>query len=682
MRFKIVLILIFLCSVKLNAQQNIQQDPVIKDIVESLAENLPEDYDLSELIDQLTIYHKHPIDLNKTTTEELKSLVFLSPLQISNFFSHIKENGKLLDILELQTIDGFDLQTIQRILLFATLNAPTEYEKLTLKNLINLSDNDLIIRYGQGIEQQKGYTDLPGSKYLGAPTRFLTRYRYNFGSIITAALTFEKDAGEKFIGGSKQYPFDYISGNISLSKLGKVKKLIVGDYAMQFGQGLTLWTGFAFSKGADITSAARKDVGLRPYTSSNEYSYFRGASTTVNLVKNIDFTPFLSFRKLDAGLSTNANSEQVLSSINQSGYHRTQAEIDNKNRLSQKIYGGVFQYNNNNLTVGVIAYQTEYNHAFVPSSQLYDKYGFAGKNLTNLGLHYNYTFQNIYFYGEAAKSLNGGFAYVNGALISLSPTMAAVITHRNYDKNYQNFFNQGISENSEAINENGLYTGLNITPNKKLAFSMYGDYFKFPWLKYRVDAPSSGYEILCQTTYTPSKKLKFLLRFKTEYKQQNTDLTTSINYLDNVKRENYRADVSWKLNKYFNLQNRLEVSQYKKGDVRAEFGLVIYQDLDYSPLSSKLSANMRLAYFNTPSYNSRIYAYEDDVLYGFSTGLYNGKGFRSYLNLKYNIRKRLDVWAKYAVYAYAGGPKIVGSGLDEINGNKKSDVKLQLRYQF
>lgn len=682
MRFKVILILILLCCIKVNAQQNTQQDPVIKDIVESLAENLPDDYDLSELIDQLTLYRKHPIDLNKATPEELKTLVFLSPLQISNFFSHIKENGKLIDILELQSIDGFDLQTIQRLLPFTTLNAPTEYEKLTLKNLIALSDNDLILRYGQGVEKQKGYTDLPGTKYLGSPNRFLTRYRYNFGTIISAALTFEKDAGEKFIGGAKQYPFDYLSGNISLSKLGKIKKLIVGDYAMQFGQGLTLWTGFAFSKGPDITSVARKDVGLRPYTSSNEYSYFRGLSSTINVIKNINFTPFVSFRKLDANISTNTNGELFVSSINQSGYHRTQSEIDNKNSLNQQIFGGILQYNNNNLTVGAMAYQSEYNHPFTTSTQLYDQYSFTGKSLTNLGLHYNYTFQNIYFYGEAAKSLNGGFAYINGALISLSATVAAVVTHRNYDKNYHNFFSQGIAEASEAVNENGLYTGLNITPSKRWAFTIYGDYFKFPWLRFRVDAPSSGYEILSQATYTPSKMLKFQLRFKTENKQQNTDLAVPINYLDDVKRENYRAEVSWKLNKYLNLQNRVEVSQYKKGNIAPEFGFVIYQDIDYSPLSTKLSASIRLAYFNTSSYNSRIYAYEDDVLYGFATGLYSGKGFRSYLNLKYNIRKRLDVWAKYAIYAYAGGLQTTGSGLDEINGNKKSDVKLQLRYQF
>src|SRR5688500_16563224 len=79
-----------------------QEEFLVKDIIESFAENLSEDYDLSELTERLTNYRRHPIDLNKTNPEELKNLIFLSPLQISNFFNHIKTNGRLLDILELQ----------------------------------------------------------------------------------------------------------------------------------------------------------------------------------------------------------------------------------------------------------------------------------------------------------------------------------------------------------------------------------------------------------------------------------------------------------------------------------------------------------------------------------------------------------------------------------------------------
>lgn len=266
------------------------------------------------------------------------------------------------------------------------------------------------------------------------------------------------------------------------------------------------------------------------------------------------------------------NGNLVQATINQSGYHRTPTEIENKGSLNQQIYGAAIQYGKNQLGIGVIAYQSKYSNSFITQSAVYDRFSFTGNSLSNVGAYYNYTFKNIYFFGEVGKGSNSGISSVNGALISLSPIVSAAVTYRNYAKDYHNFFNQALAEASESVNEKGLYTGLNIIPNKRWTFSIYGDYFQFPWLKYRVDAPSKGYEILSQAVYTPSKIFKILARFKTENKQQNTDLEVPINFLDDVKKENYRIEVSWQLNKKWSFQNRAEVSQYKKGDANREFG--------------------------------------------------------------------------------------------------------------
>ncbi|GGH05374.1 hypothetical protein GCM10007422_21420 [Pedobacter zeae] len=676
MRFKSLIAGFVMIGFMANAQTNTQETD-IRDILESMAESLPDDYDMTELVDVLEKYRKHPINLNRTTVEELKTLVFLSPLQIGNFFNYIKENGLLEDVLELQSIDGFDIKTVRTILPFVTVNNITEYRQLRFKNMINAGGNDLMMRFAQTLQKQKGYTDLPGNRYLGSPERFQMRYRYHYSSILSAAVTFDKDAGEKFIG----KPFDFYSGNITLLKLGKLKKLVLGDYALQFGQGLTLWSGFSFGKGPDVTSVAKKDLGLRPYNSTNEYSFFRGTAATINLFKNVELTPFVSFRNLDASQKSDSEGNLIQSTINQTGLHRTPTEIKNKGVLPQSVLGTTIQYTKDEFAVGAIAYHTHYRNRFVTQTAAYDRYSFTGKSLTNLGLFYNYTYKNMYLYGEVAKGLVGGVAYINGILISLSPIVSAALTHRNYAKDYHSFFNQAVSESTEAVNEKGLYFGLNINPNKHWAFSFYGDYFRFPWLKYRIDEPSKGYEVLAQALYTPSKTVKILVRFKTEHKQQNTDLDVAVNFLDDVKREGYRAEASWQLTDNWRFQNRIEVSQYKKGSANRAFGYLIFQDIDYSPMFARLTGNVRFAYFNTPGYNSRIYAYEDDVLYSFAFGMYSGKGVRTYLNLRYNVIKRLSFWMRYGLFVYRD-VETVGTYLDEIKGNKKSEIKIQLRYQF
>jgi hypothetical protein len=654
-----------------------QEDSLIKDIIESFAENLSDDYDLSELTERLTYYRKRPIDLNRTNPEELKNLIFLSPLQISNFFSHLHTNGKLIDILELQGIDGFDLQTITLLLPFVTIKAPLPISDIGYKELIKKGNNDLMLRYGRLFQTQKGFKDLPGSRYLGTPDKLLLRYRYTYSNILSASLVAEKDAGEHLF--NSKTGVDHLSGNVAFYKLGRVKKLVLGDYSLQFGQGLALWSGFAFGKGPDVTSVASKDVGLRPYSSSNEASFFRGIAGTVNLAQNVDLSTFISYRKRDASLKT-SDDKTTLQTIGITGLHRTKTELKNQRSLGQFIYGGALQYLTNNLNLGLVAYQSSYEHEFVTGTSLYNKYAFTGRKLTNTGFHYSYTFKNIYFYGETAYSLNGGWAVVNGAMASLSKQVSAVLLHRNYDKDYHSFFSNGVGEATKISNEKGWYAGLNYAPSRHWAFSVYGDYFRFPWLKYRVDSASSGYEALTQATYTPTKTITILTRYKREIKQQNADAGSKYPYLQEVIKENYRIECNWLLSKIIGFQQRAELVHYKKGTAD-EFGYMAYQDLNFRPLSSKLSGNIRLAYFNTPSYNSRIYAYEDDVLYGSSFGAYNGKGIRTFANVRWRVLRQMDVWGRYGLYAYKDVEKI-GSGLDEIEGNKKSDFKVQVRYQF
>ena len=91
--------------------------------------------------------------------------------------------------------------------------------------------------------------------------------------------------------------------------------------------------------------------------------------------------------------------------------------------------------------------------------------------------------------------------------------------------------------------------------------------------------------------------------------------------------------------------------------------------------------SFRYGVFDTDSYNSRIYAYENDVLYYYSFPVYYSKATRTYIILKYTITKGIDIWLRYA-QTYYTDKKTVSSGLNEIEGNKKSEVRAQVRFKF
>ncbi len=90
---------------------------------------------------------------------------------------------------------------------------------------------------------------------------------------------------------------------------------------------------------------------------------------------------------------------------------------------------------------------------------------------------------------------------------------------------------------------------------------------------------------------------------------------------------------------------------------------------------------MRWLYFETDGYDSRLYAYENDVLYSYAVPVFYDKGLRYYVNLHYQLNKKMELWGRWsqAVYPYKTS---IGTGLEERQGNKKTEVKLQLRYIF
>ncbi|MEJ6980218.1 helix-hairpin-helix domain-containing protein [Pedobacter sp. P351] len=679
MSFKLVLLTSLLVfSQKVKSQT--ETDLLIEQIIEPMFESTSEDFDYSEIVERLNYYNKNPFNLNKVTADQLKDLVFLSPLQINELIRHRTNNGDFMEIYELQSIDGMDLETIKKLLLFCNLTEINPFINLSFKTLVTKGTNEVMFTYGQTLQKKEGFirSSAPDSYYLGGSERFLSRYRYHFEQAFSASLTMEKDAGEAFFSQSQSRGFDFYSGNISYKGFGRIKKLVVGDFSLQFGQGLTMWSGLSFGKGAAVATVAKNNIGLKPYTSTNESLFLRGLASTVNFRK-IDFTPFLSYRFIDGGLEADGDTEEI-SSINNTGFHRTQNEINNKNSIKQLIYGANLNYSNKSLRLGTTAYQTEFNYPFEPGQLPYNKFRFSGNKLTNVGAYYSYNWHNFYFFGEGGHSLNSGFAFLNGLISSLTPKISLVLFHRDYQKNYHSFFNQAVSEGTAATNEQGFYSGLAITPNKKFEYNIYADFFKFPWLRYRVDAPSSGYEIFSQFSFSPSKRLKAMLRYKFENKEENDVLDNTINYLSEVRKQNFRFEINYKISDGFQFRNRAEMVDYKKDDV-SEKGFLMYQDLIYNPMSSRISGNFRFAIFDTPGFNSRLYAFENDVLYSYSVPAYQNKGLRFYLNSRVRVSPATDIWFKYAL-SYYSDVESIGSGLDKIEGNKKSDIKFQLRFQF
>ena len=667
-----------------------QDDPVAPGLaaeqqLENLAGQLETETEDDSFLQSLLQFTKNKININTAGQGEFRELKMLTDLQIQNILKYRQLLGNFISIYELQSVPSVDIETIQNILPYLRVgNIETLGENL--RNRFSDGQHSILLRAQQVLETSDGFTrpDSVVNRYYGSRQRVFFRYKYVYRNLLQYGLTGDKDAGEQFFKGNQKNGFDFYSFHLFARKLGVIKLLALGDYTVNLGQGLIQWQSLAFKKSADITAVKRQADILRPYNSATEYNFQRGAGITLQ-ANHFEATVFGSVRKIDANLQTDTltSTDDFASSIVLSGLHRTPNEILKKNRIEQTGFGGNISYNRVGFHLGVNGVQYNLSTPLLRDVRPYNQYAIQGTMWRNFSADYSYTYRNIHFFGEAAIDKNNSRALLSGLIVSLDPKIDGSLVYRNIDKKYQALYGNAFTEGTYPNNEKGLFAGLTIKPIPAIRLDAYADAFSFPWLRYRVDAPSTGSDYLVQLTYKPNKQVEVYTRFKNESKAINiTGLNLATRQPIIRPRKNWRTQVSYKLNREFTLKNRVEILWYDAREkARSERGFMTYFDIGYKPMSKPYALSGRLVYFETDSYDSRIYAFENDVLYSFSIPAFFGKGFRYYLNVNYDATKKLTVWARFAQTIQRGATS-VGSGLDKITGDTKSEVKLQLMYRL
>ena len=631
-------------------------------------------------LQELENFRRHPLNINTADAEEFKQLRILTDLQIINFITYRNLFGKLISLYELQAVPSWDIGTIKKLVPFITTATA-----ISLKDEAGMrfkdGEHSLLLRGIQVLEKAKGFDkSTTGTKYLGSPQRVFFRYRYTYKNLLQFGIVGDKDAGEQFLKGAQNKGFDFYSFHLFARKIGIIQSLALGDFSVNLGQGLTQWQGLAFKKSVDVMGVKRQSATLRPYNSAGEFYFNRGAGVTIKKGK-IESTVFASIRKLSANfVADTVNNEDFISSFLTSGYNRTPSEQADRNNLRQTSFGGNILFRNNRWHVGANAVFYNFSLPVVKREEPYNRYAISGNSWYNMSFDYSYTYKNMHFFGEAAIDKRNNKAFVNGLLVSVDPRVDLSIVQRTISKGYQSINGNAFTENTFPTNETGIYAGVSIRPAIGWRIDAYADFYKFPWLKFLVDAPSYGKDFLAQVTFTPNRQVEIYTRFKTETKQANqSDNTTVTNFLVNLPKQNWRTQISYKLNTSFTIRNRVELLWFDNNGVNKANGFLTFFDFMYKPMLKPLSAVLRLQYFETDDYNSRIYAYENDILYGYSIPGFFDKGFRYYLNLNYDLAKNVSVWLRLAQTVYRN-QVTVGSGLDEIQGNRRTEVKVQIRW--
>jgi hypothetical protein len=685
---------ILICSIAflpLNAQET---GSTSEQQLENLAETEEGEIEDDSYMLQLERFKKHPVNLNVATADELKLLRLLTDLQINNLLIYRNLLGKLVHAYELQSIPTWDSATIQKVLPFIIISdglLPLEKLPQRFKN----GEHGLLFRYIQVLEKSKGFEKpLNGNThyFTGSQQKLFFRYQYNYKNLLQFGILGDKDAGEAFLKNNQRLGFDFYSIHFCVRKLGIVKTLALGDFTVNLGQGLIQWQNMAFKKSAATLMVKRQAQVLQPYHSSGEYQFHRGAGITLQK-NNWELTLFASLKKISANLVFDTLSNQsYISSILTSGYHRTISENLDRKTVRQIAYGGNLNYVLKSGHIGANFIQYRFSNPMESTSNPHQVFNVNRTSLSNASVDYGYTWRNIHFFGELAVDYLFNKAVINGMLLSASSNVDISILYRNIGREYRSQNANAFTENTFPVNENGFYTGLALRPFYGIRIDAYSDVFLFPWLKSRAAAPSAGKDYFAQLTYTPNKQLEMYIRYRNEWKELNLSNSSVINEIINrIPRQNMRWQTNWRLNNQVTLRNRVELLWYNKKGAAPEQGFLINIDAFYQTLLQPFAFNMRLQYVETDGFNSRIYAYENDLLYSYAIPAFYGKSFRYYFNFQFKWRRNgkkaitkgpiLQTWLRWSQFVYQN-QQTIGSGLDEIPSNKKSEIKAQILISF
>lgn len=687
------------------------------DVDEAVLENLSDDEisgDPTALLDLLEDLRENPLDINRAAAADFAQIPALSSGVAQEIVRFRETYGLFGSIPELRAVEGVTEEVFLEARPYLTIGRALDVERRpspypAVPSLAEVRANarvDVLQRVQRRLDLGRGYEPVPDSllgtddepsHYAGSPERIYTRLRATYRRNLSANLTLEKDPGEPFAWDPDlgSYGYDYVSFHLAALQMGRLDALVLGDFGLEFGQGLALWRAAGFGKGREaVRTLVKRGRGVRPYGSADENNFFRGAAATVAVTPWLYASAFGSRRTLDASFlevdtteveapGTNA----IVSGLTADGLHRTPTERARKDALGETLAGGAVEYRTDRATVGVVGYAARFDEAFAPGTRPYQRFDFTGDEATMASAYANVFLGRYQLFGEVARAPRGVFGGVGGVEAALGP-LDFVVLGRHYPRDFVSLHGYAFGErNGVSQNEGGLYLGLRLKPGRAWLLSGFFDQYRFPWVRFTVPRPARGHEALLFVQYRPFTWITLYAQGRTETRETSADFTgptgAVLPGLTDETRQSLRVQGEYLASRSLRFRARVEGTRYREADGPYATGVLVFQDVRWRFLDAFL-LDARLTFFDTEGYDARLYQFENDLFGVFANTLLYGRGTRAYAMLAVRPGGRfdgLDFRIKLAETRFRNR-RTVGSGLDEVEGDRVRDLSLQLRYRF
>lgn len=599
-----------------------------------------------DLFDELSRFLKKPLLLNEADKEQLQQLVLLSDVLVDRLLEHRKLLGPLLHLNELQTIAGFTPELIRQIEPYVRVAAVGAFSANDFFSFRGVRQ-DLLYRV-TGLFRSGNAPSNP--HWVGSEQRILIWHRLQTKTIQLGWLA-EKDPGETILRKGRPV-VDHVGFHVFWQGKKLLRTVALGDYTVNLGQGLLHWQSMAFGKSAAMSWIKRQGEVIRPHRASGEVNFHRGIATCLALRK-MSLHLFFSARSLSGRLLYDSASRPfALGSINSSGYHRSPPELSGRKVAGQSVAGVRLSTRVDRLQLSVNAVGYRFSLPLVSNNEPRNLFDIQGKTWFNGSIDLCYTRKNVHGFGEWAIDARGKGAVVAGAMLTPAAMVDLFLVVRSIAVGYRSLYSNAFTESSSVENERGVYLGITIRPNAQLRLDAYADHFVFPWIRYRAAAPTAGSEFLVQLYYRPAKKTELLFRYRSERKWEvgySDQDVSQIAAFDNNTRSGWRSQFSYDLTPRVSVRTRVEwvrlrpeiTTAYRSVGSKQEHGFLYYAELLCNRASHRTNLAFRYQFYDTKSYQSRIYAMSPDLRPGFGIGAFYGKGSKLWINVDKSMKNNI-----------------------------------------
>lgn len=629
------IIILFFCLVPgafISGQTNNLPDIIISTAEElSAGEQDPEV--ITNYIDRLLELGENPVKINSADESELSRIFFLTEFQVKVLCDYVKTTGNIKTQYEIAYLPGFDNTLAMMMKPFIIFDAVDSFNAKSLYFNQTLTTN---LTYKK--EPQIQLTDISQLKTL-------TRYKLEAGDF-TTGFTSEKDAGEQSSFYTGEAP-DFLSGYLVYQGKGIVRNIIIGDYSVRFGQGTNVNSGFR--TGLSLTSnefmAGKNEI--RQYTSTDENNFFRGTAAGFSL-KFIDVYLFYSKNRIDASLIYDVDSIAVsVNSLYRTGLHDTESSINKKDLLTETSAGANVSLNIKNLRAGLTYSENSFSLPLINNStELRDIYSFTGTRNSLWSADYKWLYKNIILFGEYTFNGDHGSGFLQGLRLRPDNRLAMNFIYRHYEKDFNTLHGNSPGSGSQINNETGILANFIYEAGKNFFISGGADFYTYPWLRYRCDAPSRGKKYEFKTGYYPSDFLSIETSFNYRDNMLNNTGSEQMNKLSVINNRSVKTIIKYSPDEFINLGTRVE---YKVISPSGSKGMVLSQDFNYDFKRVPVRLWLRWCIYNTDDYDSRIYLYENDMVNSFSIPAFYDEGNRSYMMIALKIFKSAELRFKYGI---------------------------------